>query len=167
MKAILFLFLFGASSLLAEVSIKAGSFKFIPTAPWVVQEPGSHMVKGALTHTAKGPLVKIYHFGEGQGGGIEANIKRWQKQFDGEVKVTPEEKNYGKQKVAIVTMDGTFLEGGIMQRNKTPRAGWTLLGAIIPHPSGDVFFKAAGPTAEIMKAKKDFETLIASAFLRQ
>ena len=66
MKAILFLFLFGASSLLAEVSIKAGNFKFIPTAPWVVQEPGSHMVKGALTHTAKGPLVKIYHFGEGR-----------------------------------------------------------------------------------------------------
>jgi len=164
MKVIFFLLMIGANSLLAEISIKAGNFKFLPTDPWVVQEPGSHMVKGALTHTGKGPLVKIYHFGEGQGGGIDASIKRWKKQFDGEVKVTPEEKTYGKQKVAIVTMNGTFLEGSIMQRNKTPRAGWTLLGAIIPHPSGDVFFKSAGPTADIMKIKKDFERLIASAF---
>lgn len=164
MKAIIFLLMFGASSLMAQISIKAGAFEFKPAAPWVVQEPGSHMVKGALTHNAKGPLVKIYHFGEGQGGGVEANIKRWKKQFEGEVKVTSEEKTYGKQKVAIVVMDGTFLEGSIMQRNKTPRAGWSLLGAVIPHPAGDVFFKAAGPTADIMKAKKDFETLIASAF---
>ena len=164
MKAIFFLLLFGASSLLAEVSIKAGNFKFIPAKPWVVQEPSSHMVKGQLTHNAKGPVLKIYHFGEGQGGGVDANIKRWQKQFEGEVKVAPELKTYGKQQVAIVTMEGTFLEGSIMQRNKTPRPGWTLLGAIIPHPSGDVFLKVAGPTADITKAKKDFEALIDSAF---
>ncbi len=167
MKAILFLLMIGASSLLAEVSIKAGNFKFIPAAPWVVQEPGSHMVKGALSHTEKGPLLKIYHFGQGQGGGVDANIQRWKKQFDGEVKVAQEEKTYGKQKVAIVVMEGTFLEGGIMQRNKTPRAGWSMLGAVIPHESGDVFFKVAGPTADITKAKKDFEALIASAFPKE
>lgn len=164
MKAILFLLLTGAGSLLAEVSIKAGSFEFKPAEPWIVQESTSHMVKAALKHSKDGPELKIYHFGEGQGGGVEANISRWKKQFEGEVKVAQEEKAYGKQKVVIVLMEGTFLDGPIMQRNKTPREGWSMLGAVIPHPTGDVFFKVAGPTADITKARKDFESLIASAF---
>ena len=166
MKAFLLSLIFGVSQLQAVDPIVAGNFEFQPAAPWVAEEYSSHMVKGVLRHSAKAPLLKIFHFGPSRDGGIEANIKRWKKEFEGEIKVTSEEKSYGKQEVAIVTMEGIYLDGGIMER-KTEKVGWTMLGAIIPHESGDVLVKVAGPTAEVMKSKKDFEALIASAFRKE
>lgn len=166
MKGIFLILILSVSPLLAGDPITAGSFEFQPPAPWVAEDYPSHMVKGALRHSPKAPLLKIFHFGPSRDGGIEANIKRWNKEFEGEVKVTPEKKTYGKQEVAIVVMEGVFLDGGIMER-KTEKAGWTLLGAIIPHETGDVTVKVAGPTAEIMKSKKDFEALVASAFAKE
>lgn len=150
-------------SLSAGESITAGMFQFTPEKPWVVVDYPSHMVKGALTHGEKGPLLKFYHFGQGQGGGIEANLKRWNKQFEGEAKVTKSEISYGKQKVAIVLMAGTYLDGGIMER-KTPKENYALLGAVIPHAQGDVFLKMTGPAGEIKNAQADLKALINSAF---
>jgi hypothetical protein len=163
MKAIFLFLVLGISPLLAGDPIKAGNFEFQPPAPWIAEDYPSHMVKGALRHSAKAPLLKIFHFGPSRDSGIEANIKRWKKEFEGEVKITPEKKIYGMQEVAIVTMEGIFLDGGIMER-KTEKEGWSLLGAIIPHETGDVTLKVAGPSAEIVKMKKDFEELLASAF---
>jgi hypothetical protein len=165
MKALLF-FLLAASRLFAGETITAGNFIFSPPKPWVVQDTPSHMLKGAATHGEKGPMVKFYHFGTGQGGGVEANVIRWKKQFEGEVKVTPEKLAYDKQEVTIVMMEGTFLDGGIMER-KTSKEGYLLLGAIIPHANGDVFLKVTGPKADLSKAKRDFKKLVASAFTKE
>lgn len=94
---------------------------------------------------------------------VEANIARWKKQFEDEPEVTPEMKKHGEQQVAIVTMKGTFLDGPMMGK-KTPKEGWSMFGAVIPHATGDVFFKMAGPTEKMSGAKKDFDALVASAF---
>ncbi len=166
MKAICLFLLLAASSLFAGESITAGNFVFTPEKPWVVQDSPSHMLKGVAQYGEKGPLLKFYHFGTGQGGGVEANITRWKKQFEGEVKVTPETLTYDKQEVAIVTMEGTFLDGAIMAR-KTAKEGYLLLGAIIPHATGDVFLKMTGPKAEMEKSKADFKKLVASAFAEE
>ena len=166
MKAIYLFFLLAASSLFAGESITAGNFVFTPEKPWVVQDSPSHMLKGVAQYGEKGPLLKFYHFGTGQGGGVEANVTRWKKQFEGEVKVTPEKVTYDKQEVTIVTMEGTYLDGPIMAR-KTPKEGYILLGAIIPHATGDVFLKMTGPKAEMEKSKEDFKKLIASAFAEE
>ena len=165
MKAFLF-FLLAASRLFSGETITAGNFIFSPPKPWVVQDTPSHMLKGASTYGEKGPMVKFYHFGTGQGGGVEANLIRWKKQFEGEVKVASEKLTYDKQEVTIVMMEGTFLDGGIMER-KTPKEGYLLLGAIIPHASGDVFLKVTGPKADLSKAKGDFKKLVASAFTKE
>jgi hypothetical protein len=125
------------------------------------------MVKGAIRYGGdKGPLLKFYHFGRGQGGGVAANLTRWKRQFEGEVKVTPEEIKHGEQKVAIVLMEGTYLDGGMMER-KTPKAHYALLGAVIPHEGGDVFLKMTGPKADIKKALEDFKSLITTAFKKE
>lgn len=147
----------------ANESITAGNFLFTAKKPWVVQENKSHMVKGAITYGEKGPLLKFYHFGRGQGGGVTANIGRWKKQFEGEVKVTQQKIMHGKQEVAIVLMEGTFLDGGIMER-KTAKEGYALLGAVIPHEGGDVFMKMTGPGADVKKSQEDFKKLIETAF---
>lgn len=150
----------------ADETITAGNFQFTAKKPWVAIDYPSHMVKGAITYGGKGPLLKFYHFGAGQGGGIAANMKRWKKQFEGESIVTQEKIIYGKQEVAIVLMEGTFLDGGIMQR-KTPKEGYALLGAVIPHEGGDVFLKMTGPAATVKKSQEDFKKLIATAFSKE
>ena len=166
MKFITVLWAFSLSLLSAQDPFKVGNFTFKPTQSWVVSESKSHMVKATLNHGKKdGPLLKFYHFGEGQGGGVEANIQRWKRQFEnGEAKVSPEEKTFGDQKLTIVTITGTYMVGPMMQRNKTATPGYMLLGAVIPHASGDVFLKMLGKEADVKKTKADFEKLIASAF---
>lgn len=147
----------------ADETITAGNFLFTAQKPWVVQDNKSHMVKGAVTYGEKGELLKFYHFGPGQGGGVEANVGRWKKQFEGEVKVTQQKIMHGKQEVAIVLMEGIYLDGGMMER-KTAKEGYALLGAIIPHKGGDVFMKMTGPGVNVKTAQKDFKKLIATAF---
>ncbi|MGC6466544.1 MAG: hypothetical protein ACON38_09155 [Akkermansiaceae bacterium] len=162
MKIIPFLCLLLAGSLFADdAGMKVGNFTFKGGDSWV-KAPTSPMVKAAVTHGKEGPLLKFYHFGQGQGGGIDANLKRWKGQFQGEAKMTREDKTYGEQKVAIVTITGTYMVGPPFGE-KVATKGQTLLGAVIPHPSGDVFLKMTGPEAEVTKSKDDFVKLIESA----
>ena len=147
-----------------DTKFTVGNFTFKASDSWF-KAPSSPMVKAALNHGKKGgPLLKFYHFGKGQGGGVRANLDRWKGQFQGETKVTPEEKIYGEQKVTIVTMTGTYLVGPPFGGNKVATPDHMLLGAIIPHPDGDVFLKMTAPETELKKVKADFEKLIASAF---
>ncbi|MGB1888345.1 MAG: hypothetical protein ACPIG7_05100 [Akkermansiaceae bacterium] len=166
MKIIATILALSLSALSAQDSLKVGNFTFKPEKSWVIGKTSSHMVKAALNHGEKnGPLLKFYHFGKGQGGGVEANIQRWKRQFEnGEAKVTPEDKTFGNQKLTIVTMTGTYMVGPMMARNKTATPKYMLLGAIIPHPSGDVFLKMLGKEVDLIKTKPDFAKLIASAF---
>ena len=151
--------------LLAEDSqFTVGHFTFTSDKSWV-KAPSSPMVKAALNHAKKdGPLLKFFHFGKGQGGGVHANLQRWKSQFQGATKVTSEEKTYGEQTLTIVSISGTYMVGPLMSPNKVATPGYMLLGAIIPHPSGDVFLKMTAPEAELKDVKADFEKLIATAF---
>jgi hypothetical protein len=71
---------------------------------------------------------------------------------------------FGEQKLTMVTMTGTYLVGPMMARNKTATPDYMLLGAIIPHPAGDVFLKMTGKEADLEKVKEDFKKLLKSAF---
>ena len=95
--ALTFAALFSFSSFAEEKagkkSLTAGEFDFKYAKPWVSQEVTSSMRAGQLTYKQKSQYLEdvdlvIYYFGEGQGGGIEANINRWVGQFQG----TPEKK---------------------------------------------------------------------------
>ncbi|MEJ6579435.1 MAG: hypothetical protein QNL33_18925 [Akkermansiaceae bacterium] len=165
MKIFTFLWAVLLGSLMADdAAMTVGNFTFKGGEAWL-EAPVTPMVKAAVTHGKEGPVLKFYHFGQGQGGGVAANLKRWKGQFQGEAKVTEEEKTYGEQKVTIVTMTGTYMDGPPFGE-KVPTKGQALLGAVIPHPSGDVFLKMTGAEADITKAKADFIKLIESAFAK-
>lgn len=165
MKTIALLWVFSIAMLTAEDSFRVGNFTFDPGEAWVAGKT-SPMVKAAWHHGEKdGPLLKFYHFGRGQGGGVEANIERWKRQFqDGEAKVATREMTFEDQKATMVTMTGTYMVGPMMARNKTATPDYMLLGAIIPHPSGDVFLKMTGKEAALKKVEEDFQKLLKSAF---
>jgi len=162
MKLILAIFWCSACLLLAGEKFDVGEFKFEASDAWKKGRT-NRMVKAAFTHGEGGPLVKFYHFGRGQGGGVAANIRRWKGQFQGESEMKQDSKKYGDQEVATVEISGTYLDGPPMGK-KTPKEGFILLGAVIPHKGGDVFIKMTGPKAEMEKARVAFHALVKSAF---
>jgi hypothetical protein len=105
----------------------------------------------------------VFHFGEGQGGGVEENLTRWADQFEGATAPKKTEKTVHGIKVHTIDVAGTYLAaGGPMMQSQGKKPGYRLLGAIVEAPGGLVFFKCTGPAATIDKAQADFDGLIGS-----
>lgn len=165
-----------ASAQDAKVSeLKAGSFTFKVPAPWQAKAEPRMMSAGGFTLAGKDGADPVeadfYHFGKGQGGGIEPNLKRWQTQFtpgeDGApVKIEREELAVDGKKALIVTLKGTFLSGPAMSANKTPKPGYAMLGAILQSDDGDVFVKITGPEAATLATKDQVKEMVKAAFAR-
>lgn len=155
------------------VELKAGNLKFKIPAGWEPRKEPRMMSAGGFTTKGKnggeGIEADFYHFGAGGGGGVEANVKRWQGQFqpgaDGKLpEVKREEWTFGEGKALLVEIKGTFLSGPVMAPNKTPKPGYAMLGVIVGDSGGDVFVKITGPEAEIAAVREDVKKLVASAF---
>jgi hypothetical protein len=142
---------------------------FLPPDSWTDQG-ASGMRKASYTF---GPVgedelpaeVTVFYFGEGQGGDIESNIRRWIGQMDPpegkEIEEVVRRSKITTQTgldVHFIEIDGTFqrsMGGGPMTGGRTKAfPGWRMVGAIIEAPQGNVFFKLVGPetTAREMEA---------------
>ncbi len=160
---------FGLTLLCASLSraeeFDVGKFTFDDGSAWQAVEH-SPMVAAAFKHLKADLEVRFYHFGQGQGGGIAANFDRWIGQFEGMPVVAKESHRYGEQEVAILTVNGTYLEGPPMMpaEKKTPMEEYMMLGAVIPNAEGDVFLKLTGPEAAVEAVKADFMSLASSPF---
>ena len=107
----------------------------------------------------------FYYFGAGQGGDVEANVGRWFSQFEGEPEKSREEITAGDKKITLVKATGTYLDGPPFGA-KTPKAGYMLLGAIVPAAEANVFIKLTGPKDAIIKLLDAFKKLAASPFAK-
>lgn len=97
------------------------------------------------------------------GGGIEANVTRWEKQFKEAPKAKTEDKQVGGMKVTIVELEGTFLGGmrPAMGLEAEPTENTALLAAIV-HTEPAHFFKMTGPATTVKAARADFDALVGS-----
>jgi hypothetical protein len=96
------------------------------------------------------------------GGGLEANVKRWEQQFTdraGETKT--ETKKVGDLEVTIVEVKGTFASGMPGMPATEPKKSWALLGAIV-NTKTPYFFKLTGPEKTVTGARADFDKLVGS-----
>jgi len=156
-----------------SAGLAVGGLTFKAAAPWQVKKEPRKMSAGGLTMPGKekaaGIEADFYHFGVGGGGGVEANVQRWQKQFepddDGKL---PEPKHeeviIGGRKVLFVTFKGTFLSGSVMDAKRTPRPGYTMTGVIIPsEETGDIFIKISGPDAAMAASQEAIKKLVGTA----
>lgn len=109
----------------------------------------------------------VYYFGQGQGGGVEANLDRWINQFqqaDGKPsKQAAVVKKRSVHGIAITTVDvsGVYSGmGGPMAAAKSSKPGYRLLGAIAEAPQGAVFFKLTAPAKTAAANQKAFEGML-------
>ena len=104
----------------------------------------------------------FFHFGPGQGGGTDANVKRWFSQFP-DSKTGQSESMVGGVRVVYVDAEGTFLSG-MPGTEPVPLAGYALRGAILEDASGgDVFVKMTGPAAAVAAARPSFDEMVSAA----
>lgn len=157
-----------ASSKAEDAKITIGDFTFTVSAPWKEGQNTGMMTKAVLNYPVEGgtPLeAKFYNFGSGQGGDVESNVKRWVAQFEGSPEVKKEEVTVGDgSKVTLLTITGTYLDGPPFGGTKTPRADYTLLGAILVGKDSPVFIKLTGPKSATSAAQESFKKLAISPF---
>jgi hypothetical protein len=149
---------------------EAGGLTWTAPAEWKTQGERPMRVATYSIPAAKGDTegaeLGVFYFGEGGGGGVDANVKRWVAQFQKADGSSAEKDAKTKQEkiagfaVTMVDIKGTFAGGGPMMGPSTPKAGYRLLGAIVTGPQGDVFFKLTGPEKTVAGAEKTFRKML-------
>ncbi len=157
-----------AAGEVAPVSFDVGAFTFERPAEWEWVPTASAMRKAELripNPDGDPGEMTFFHFGAGQGGGVDANIARWLGQFvesPPELESNVEQGHMGNVRVSFVKAAGTF-QSGMPGGPVEPRPGYALHGAILEHPSGDVFVKLTGPRALVEVAAIRFDAFIKAA----
>jgi hypothetical protein len=150
-----------------------GAFTFKRPAAWTWVPVNSTMRKAQLhvadpaNPAASGADVVFFHFGAGQGGGVDDNISRWLGQFaekGDNLKSTIETAEIKGTKITRVQVPSGTFSSGMPGGPTTPMSGYGLYGAILESPQGDVFIKLTGPADVVKSAAPDFVMMIQSAF---
>ncbi len=154
-----------------DFKVAEGNIQFTSSGAWKKVTPRSRMLEVELKipkvgkDTEDGRLTIM-----GAGGSIDANIMRWQNQFqqpDGSSTVAKNEKKViGGQTVNLVDISGTFLDspgGPFSGQPKVERKDYRMLAAIIQtEAKGNYFVKFYGPKPTIDKNEKRFKSMILS-----
>ena len=155
-----------AAAVFAATEGSAGGVRWTVPARW--QSAGPKPMRAA-TYTIPGATAAdngecgVFFFGTGQGGGVEENLQRWAGQFEGATPPKKSEKTINGLKVHLISLSGTYLApSGPMMQSQGKKPGWSLSGAIVEAPDGNVFFKCVGPTATIQKAQAEIDELLKS-----
>jgi hypothetical protein len=159
-----------ASLLLADA---AAGINWTTPASWKTagdrpMRAATYTVPAAAGDKEPGECV-VNYFGQGQGGGVQANIDRWVGQFQqANGKPSKEVAKIGKKtihglNVTTVDVTGTYSGmGGPMAASHTPMPGYRMLAAIVEAPQGAVFFKFTGPAKTVAAQQATFDQLLNS-----
>ena len=146
-----------------------GGFTFGRPAGWKWVVPSSSMRKAQLEVLGSEGVaadVTFFHFGAGQGGGVQANVDRWFAQF-GNSNTSQSEEKVSTTRVVHVQARGTF-QSGMPGGPTTPLENYALRGAIlVDSEKGDVFVKMTGPAAVVESAAPAFDEMVRAAAASQ
>jgi hypothetical protein len=106
----------------------------------------------------------IYYFGQGKGGSVDDNMKRWIGQFEpAQQEWQPHKRTISGLNVTTIDLSGTYTgAGGPMATAKTIKPGYRLLGAIVEAPEGLIFIKFTAPAKTAAANQANFENLLKS-----
>lgn len=119
---------------------------------WTEETPATNfrLAQARIPGAAGDAELAVFYFGEGQGGGVEANLERWLGQIEpppGDPE--PERQTFEVESegltVHTVFARGTLLPSQMGMGPEVEQPGAALLGAVVEGPGGPWFFKATGP----------------------
>ena len=169
-----------ADSFPSPLSFTIGAFSFTRPPYWSWVTPASTMRKvqlaspGTKKDGSGAADVSFSYFGRGEGGSVQANVERWEKQFsspDGSpIKAVTENRRVAMVRVTYVSARGLY-SAGMTQDSPMPKPDWALRGAILESPEigktgakfGDVFVKMTGPEQLVKEETPAFDSMVEKA----
>lgn len=153
-------------------SAASGELAWTVPKEWIEEPPKSGMRKAQYRLPAApgdkedGECV-VYYFGAGQGGEVKANLDRWAAQFRGGGTTSPKfsEMKAGSFTISRAEARGTYTPSPMSMGGgpePEPKPGYMLLGAIVPGPDANWFFKCTGPEKTMEANRARFDALLAS-----
>lgn len=145
-------------------------------AHWKVEEPSSRM----RSHQIRIPKVKgdsddaeliVFYFGQGGGGSVEDNIKRWKGQFQApEGKKIDDVSKVTKSKVGSVDLTVLEVEGIYLFKaapfdpnaRTEKKPDYRMVSVVFESPNGPYFIRFVGPAKTIGENKKAFDEWLKS-----
>jgi len=144
----------------------AGGYAWVVPGRWAEGAARSMRVATYTVPAAAGAEAgecAVFFFGGGDGGGVDANVERWSRQFEGSPKPERSEKKVRGMSLTVVKIAGTYLApGGPMMQSQGKRPGYLLQGAIAQTSQGNLFFKLTGPAPTVTQAQADWQALLSS-----
>ncbi len=148
----------------AAAKAAAGALKWSKPEGWSKVDHPSPMRKGTFkipkvdgdSEDAEMSITQV-------GGGVAANIKRWEGQFAEKTPAKTSEQTINGLTVTVVEKSGTF-SGMMMPRGSgggAAKSDWALLGAVV-HTQPAHFFKMTGPKKTVEAAKPAFDEFVKS-----
>jgi hypothetical protein len=140
--------------------------RFERPAGWEFGEPSSSMrlAEASIPGDAGPALLTVFFFGEGGGGGTEANLQRWAGQIVPDDGTDPARGAFevNGYKVSTIAVEGTLQPSRMGGGPTEPTPGSKLIGAVVEGPGGPWFFKVTGPAATVSEAEPAFDTMLRS-----
>jgi hypothetical protein len=155
----------GEKALAAEgATVTTPSFRFELPATWRREQPSSGMrLAQAVVPGEAGPgELAVFHFGAGQGGGVEANFERWLGQIEPAAGSAPERGDFAVDGFEVSWIDarGTLLPSTMGSGPSSPQPGFRLLGGVVEGEGGPWFFKVTGPDSTLQNERQAFFALL-------
>jgi hypothetical protein len=150
----------------------AGDVRWTAPKEWIAVPPSSTMRRAqyrlpAVSGDTEDGECVVYYFGAGQGGDAQSNMQRWVAQFSGKGSESPRTSQVkaGNLTVSRVEVGGTYTPSPMSMMGgpaPQPKAGYMLLGAIVPGPDSNWFFKCTGPEKTMKANRERFDALLGS-----
>jgi hypothetical protein len=155
----------GSASVAADQAVAFLTYQSSVPDAWVAEPPKSEMRQLQFKVPAPpggeggdGAEFVVYFFGPGQGGTLEANIERWQSQFQGPdgAPVEPTVTQIGTETIpaTLVELRGSYGRSVGMGPGDDVQTDRMLLAGVIETPEGNLFPQMHGP-AELVAAQRD------------
>jgi hypothetical protein len=109
-------------------------------------------------------LLTVFFFGQGGGGGVDANLQRWAGQIVAEAGTEPVRNGFdvGEYSVSTIAVEGTLQPSRMGGGPTEAIPGSKLIGAVVEGPGGPWFFKITGPAATVTAAEPAFDAMLRS-----
>ena len=148
----------------AGITVGTEHVRFTVPEGWERTTPSSRMrIAQATIPGTDGPAeLAVFYFGEGQGGGVHANIARWIDQIELTPGTAPrrEQIESGELTITVVDVGGTLKPGRMGMGPSSAQPGSRLLGAVVEGPGGPWFFKVTGPDTTVAAQRENFLGLL-------
>ncbi len=154
-----------------KISVAGGKLNFSVPGTWKKKIPAVNMIESEFEiPNVEGEDLPGRMTIMGAGGSVDANIDRWIGQFkqpddsSTKDKTKIEKKKIADHDVNIVTISGTYLDGGMRPLGpKTEREDYVMLAAIVEMPDGGLYFiKSYGGKKTMEANRKGFMKMIDS-----